>query len=501
MTTDTDRHLDGVTGARVCVAGLGVSGPSIVRALLDCGARVVAVDDRDRSRERTVADELTSLGAEVRLGDGATLPDDVSRVVTSPGWRPDSPLLVAAAERGVPVWGDVELAHRLRPPGQAWLGVTGTNGKTTTVEMLAAMLRAAGHRAVAAGNVGFPLLDAVRASPAYDVLAVEVSSFQLHWTLTAEFEAAAILNVAADHLDWHGSPEAYAADKALIWRGAARVVSNADDPVVLGLAPRPGVAFTLADPGLGPCVVGVRAGTLVETPCREVGATAEAEVATAAAAGHAEPVEQTEAVVLADVADVRPPGPHNVANALAAAALARSLDHAGRLRVPPEAVRRGLRAYDPGAHRIAHVATVSGVDYVDDSKATNAHAAAASLTSFPSVVWVAGGLAKGARFDDLVAATRDRLRAAVLIGQDRALVAEALARHAPEIPVVEVAGPDTGAVDVAGVMDDVVRAATGLARAGDTVLLAPACASMDMFRDYAERGDAFAAAVLRMPVA
>lgn len=496
MTTRTDGDLDGVTGARVCVAGLGVSGPSIVRALLDCGARVVAVDGRDRSRERAVAQELTALGAEVRLGDGTTLPEDVSLVVTSPGWRPDSPLLVAAAERGVPVWGDVELAHRLRPPGQAWLGVTGTNGKTTTVEMLAAMLRAAGHRAVAAGNVGFPLLDAVRASPAYDVLAVEVSSFQLHWTLTAEFEAAAILNVAADHLDWHGSLEAYAADKALIWRGAAGVVANADDPVVLGLAPRPGVAFTLADPGTGPCVVGVRAGTLVETPC----SPAEKVVGRAARGGEVGATAEAE-VVLADVADVRPPGPHNVANALAAAALVRSLDHAGRLRVPPGAVRRGLRAYDPGAHRIAHVATVSGVDYVDDSKATNAHAAAASLTSFPSVVWVAGGLAKGARFDDLVAATRDRLRAAVLIGQDRALVAEALTRHAPEIPVVEVAGPDTGAVDVAGVMDDVVRAATRLARPGDTVLLAPACASMDMFRDYAERGDAFAAAVLRMPVA
>ena len=480
------RQLDGVTGARVCVAGLGVTGPSIVRALLDCLATVVAVDGRDREREQGLAAGLGAMGAQVRLGDGTTLPDDVSLVVTSPGWRPDSPLLVAAAERGLPVWGDVELAHRLRPPGQAWLGVTGTNGKTTTVEMLASMLRAAGHRAVAAGNVGFPLLDAVRASPPYDVLAVEVSSFQLHWTQTAEFDAGAVLNVAADHLDWHGSLQAYAADKALVWRGAARVVVNADDPVVSGLAPRPGVEFTLDEPG--PCAVGVRGGSLVEAPC----SPAHKFVGSAARGGE---------VVLAEVADVRPPGPHNVANALAAAALARSLDHAGRLPVPPAAVRDGLRAFDPGAHRIAHVATVDGVDYVDDSKATNAHAAAASLTSFPSVVWVAGGLAKGARFDDLVEAVRARLRGAVLIGQDRALLAEALARHAPEIPVVEVAAPDTGAVDVAAVMDDVVRAAARLARSGDTVLLAPACASMDMFRDYAERGDAFAAAVRRMPVA
>ena len=144
------------------------------------------------------------------------------------------------------------------------------------------------------------------------------------------------------------------------------------------------------------------------------------------------------------------------------------------------------------------VTTVDGVAYVDDSKATNAHAAAASLQSFPHVVWVAGGLAKGARFEELVAATADRLRGAVLIGADRALVAEALARHAPEIPVVEVVAPDTGRMETAAVMDEVVRTAAGLARAGDTVLLAPACASMDVFRDYAERGDEFAAAALRL---
>jgi UDP-N-acetylmuramoylalanine--D-glutamate ligase len=170
----------------------------------------------------------------------------------------------------------------------------------------------------------------------------------------------------------------------------------------------------------------------------------------------------------------------------------------GDLAVDPQHVRAGLSAFDPGAHRIAHVTTVDGVDYVDDSKATNAHAAAASLQSFEHVVWVAGGLAKGGRFEELVEQTRGHLRAAVLIGQDRALVAEALARHAPEIPVVEVTGTDTGPVDTAAVMDEVVRAAAGLARPGDTVLLAPACASMDMFRDYKERGDEFAAAALRL---
>jgi UDP-N-acetylmuramoylalanine--D-glutamate ligase len=159
---------------------------------------------------------------------------------------------------------------------------------------------------------------------------------------------------------------------------------------------------------------------------------------------------------------------------------------------PADAVREGLRAFRPGGHRIAHVATVAGVDFVDDSKATNPHAASASLQAFDSVVWVAGGLAKGARFEELVESAADRLRAAVLIGRDREHVAEALARHAPQIPVVEVAATDTGA------MDAVVRAAAALAQPGDTVLLAPACASMDMFRDYAARGDAFADAVRRL---
>jgi UDP-N-acetylmuramoylalanine--D-glutamate ligase len=466
----------------VVVAGLGVTGPSVVRALLGLGARVVAVDGRDRPRERDLAGELRALGATVLLGDGTTLPDGAELVVTSPGWRPDSPLLAAAAAAGLEIWGDVELAYRLRPAGQEWLGVTGTNGKTTTVQMLASILRAAGHRAVATGNVGYPVLDAVLADPPYDVLAVEVSSFQLHWTTTVEFVSGAVLNIAPDHLDWHGSLEAYAADKALVWRSDWYAVYNADDPLVAALAER--VAdrqdFSL-DPSRRPCF-GLAGDALVD---RCIGTAPGEEVQRVPDGG----------VVLAERTDIPVPGLHNVANALAAAALARCLNSAtgGRLAVHPADVREGLRAFDPGAHRIAHVATVDGVEYVDDSKATNAHAAAASLSAYPSVVWVAGGLAKGATFDELVAAAHDRLRGAVLIGADRALVAEALARHAPEIPVVEVERTDTGAMEI------VVREAARLARPGDTVLLAPACASMDMFRDYAERGDAFAAAVRQLP--
>jgi UDP-N-acetylmuramoylalanine--D-glutamate ligase len=483
----TSTSEDAGTGAdlrdrTVIVAGLGVTGPSIVRALLGLGARVVAVDGRDRPRERDLAEQLRALGAAVLLGHGTTLPDGAELVITSPGWRPDSPLLAAATAAGLEIWGDVELAYRLRPAGQEWLGVTGTNGKTTTVQMLASILRAAGHRAVATGNVGFPVLDAVLSDPPYDVLAVEVSSFQLHWTTTVEFISGAVLNIAPDHLDWHGSLEAYAADKALVWRSDWYAVYNADDPLVASLVTRVDDRQSFsARPGSNACF-GVAGDALVD---RCIGT---------------DPGESVErvpdgGVVLGRLSDIPVPGAHNVANALAAAGLARCLNSAtgGRLAVHPQDVGVGLRAFDPGPHRIAHVATVDGVEYVDDSKATNAHAAAASLSSYPSVVWVAGGLAKGGTFDELVTTARERLRGAVLIGADRAVVAEALARHAPEIPVVEVERTDTGA------METVVREAARLAQRGDTVLLAPACASMDMFRDYAERGDAFAAAVRQLP--
>jgi UDP-N-acetylmuramoylalanine--D-glutamate ligase len=470
----------------VCVAGLGVAGRSAARFLALAGAPVVAVDARGRSEEQEVAAELRALGADVRLGADATrsLPDGTALVVTSPGWRPDQPLLTDAAEAGVPVWGDVELAWRVRRTEAPWLGVTGTNGKTTTVQMLESVLRAAGFRAVACGNVGLPVLDAVLADEPYDVLAVEVSSFQLHWTRTVQFRAAAILNIAPDHIDWHGSLEAYAADKARIWRGEPHAVFNADDPLVADLArQQPDTQdFTLGP--IGEHCLGVQDGLLLDR-CHGLGAD-EMQHAYEGAGG-------VGGAVLASLDDVRPPAPHNVANALAAAGLARALGLDGQHRVPLPAIAEGLRRFSPGAHRIAHVGTVDGVDYVDDSKATNPHAAAASLRAYDDVVWVAGGLAKGATFDELVAGSAGRLRGAVLMGQDRALVAEALARHAPEVPVVEVSRTDTGA------MDDVVRAAAGLAEPGSTVLLAPACASMDMFRDYAARGDAFASAVRRLP--
>ncbi|MGW1314048.1 UDP-N-acetylmuramoyl-L-alanine--D-glutamate ligase [Streptomyces sp. NPDC002426] len=460
-------------GKHVTVAGLGVSGIPAARALHERGALVTVVNDGDDERSRAQAAELEALGITVRLGDGDTLPGSTELVVTAPGWQPGKPLFTAAAEAGVPVWGDVELAWRLR--GQdgrepaPWLAVTGTNGKTTTVRMLASILEAAGLRTAAVGNIGVSLLDAVLGDETYDVLAVELSSYQLHWAPSLRAHSGAVLNLAPDHLDWHGSMAGYAADKGRIYEGnRVACVYNAQDAATEDLVREADVeegcraiGFTLGTPG--PSQLGVVDGILVDR----------AFVAD----------RQKQAQELAETSDVNPPAPHNIANALAAAALARAFG------VPPKAVRDGLRAFRPDAHRIEHVADVSGVTYIDDSKATNTHAAEASLASYDPIVWIAGGLAKGATFDELVTGAAKRLKGVVLMGADRALIREALARHAPEVPVVDLDRTDTGAMSAA------VREAARLAGSGDTVLLAPACASMDMFVNYNKRGEAFADAV------
>ena len=459
----------------VVVAGIGVSGFAAADALIGLGAKVTVVDDRDGDTETERARVLEMLGATVQLGSepSVELPRGTGLVVTSPGWRPTAPLLQAADRAGTPVWGEVELAWRLRDLDRPaiWLAVTGTNGKTTTVRMLTEMLRASGLRATAAGNVGDPVIEAVLHPEPYDAIALELSSYQLHWIHSMSARSAAVLNVAPDHLDWHGSFAAYAADKGRIYSGVqSACIYNVEDPETERLV-------RVAEVTEGARAIGITSGI------PKVGMLGIVDGALADRAFVAE--RQTAAAELAAVADVRPAAPHNVTNALAAAALARSIG------VPPVAVRDGLRTFRPDPHRISVVGSVDGITYVDDSKATNAHAAQASLQAYEDVVWVAGGLAKGAQFDSLVTAIRKRLRGVVLIGSDRELIARALTRHAPDVPVVQVDGTDNG------VMDRVVAEAALLARPGSTVLLAPACASMDMFGNYAARGDAFAAAVRR----
>ncbi|MFT2020342.1 UDP-N-acetylmuramoyl-L-alanine--D-glutamate ligase [Streptomyces sp. 796.1] len=460
-------------GRRITVAGLGVSGVPAARALRGLGAQVTVVNGSDGERQRAEAADLEALGVTVRLGDGDTLPEGTELVVTTPGWKPTSPLFQAAARAGVQVIGDVEVAWRLRAEqGRTpapWLAVTGTNGKTTTVRMLAAILEAAGLRTAAVGNIGVSLFDVVLGETEYDVLAVELSSYQLHWAPSLRAHSATVLNLAPDHLDWHGSMEAYAADKGRIYEGnEVACVYNVADPATEDLVRAADVAegcraigFTLGAPG--PSQLGVVDGILVDRAFV--------------------PNRQRQAQELAEVADLASDAPHNIANALAAAALARAYG------VPATAVRDGLRAFRPEPHRMEPVATVDRVHFVDDSKATNTHAAQASLAAYRPVVWIAGGLAKGATFDELVSASAERLRGVVLIGADRTLIREALERHAPHVPVVDLDRTDTGAMSAA------VQAAVGLAEPGDTVLLAPACASMDMFTNYNKRGEAFADAV------
>ena len=469
------RH-DSWEGVRAVVAGFGVSGFAAADNLLHLGAAVTALDESlgdDERQER--AELLRVLGADIRLGTGETaqLPTDIDVLVTSPGWRPSAPLLAQARDRGIPIWGEVELAWRLRDLDNAapWLAITGTNGKTTTVQMLDTILRTAGLRSVAVGNVGLPIVEAVMDPTPYDVFAVELSSFQLHYTDSMAAESAAVLNVAEDHLDWYPSMDAYAKDKGRIFERVQRAcVYNAADDVTRHLVEEADVeegaraiGFTLGMPGVGQ--VGVVEDILVDR------------------AFIAE--RQSSAAELCTIADLASPAPHYVQNALAAAALARA--HG----VSQQAVRDGLRAFRPDGHRIETVAAHAGITWVDDSKATNPHAAQASLQAYDPVVWIAGGLAKGARFDELVPAIAGRLRGVVLLGRDQDIIAGALARHAPDVPVIALPADQTGAA----AMGQAVEAATRLAVTGDTVLLAPGCASQDQFRDYKARGDAFAAAV------
>lgn len=478
-----DRDSDW-SAAHVVVAGLGTSGYAAADGLLELGARVTVLDESDTEANADRARLLEILDARVELGAGATttLPPGTDLVITSPGWRPGSPLLAQAAATGVPIWGEVELAWRLMHPDRVvpWLAITGTNGKTTTTQMLEAMLSAAGLVTSAVGNIGRPVMEAVLDPVHYDVLAVELSSFQLHWSHSLQMHSAVVLNLQPDHLEWYEGEgfdglapmAAYAADKARIYSMVRHsCVYNVADPatekmvmdaeVVEGAR---AIGFTLGIPGVS--MLGVVEDLLVDRAFVEE--------------------RRTSALELATVHDVQPSAPHNIENALAAAALARSFG------VPARAVKQGLHDVRLGGHRIAQVADVGGVRWIDDSKATNPHAANSSMRGFDSIVWIAGGQAKGTTFDDLVTTHAARLKGAVLLGVDRAVIAEALARHAPQVPVILIERSDTGA------MQEAVQAAGRLARPGDVVLLAPGCASKDIWSGYDARGDDFAAAVARL---
>ncbi|MHA7239022.1 UDP-N-acetylmuramoyl-L-alanine--D-glutamate ligase [Arthrobacter sp. TMS1-12-1] len=484
-------------GLRVVVAGLGASGFSAADTLIELGAVVVVVDAGATPGNEAKADTLRIVGArDVLLGAGSAdaVPlvdgEQPDLVVTSPGWRPTQPLLAEAAAAGIPIWGDVELAWRVRiregRPTAEWLTITGTNGKTTTVGLTESMLIAAGKRAVAAGNVGTPILDVIRDPQGYDVLAVELSSFQLHWVHSLEPLASVCLNIAEDHVDWHGSYAAYRAAKASVYeRTRIACIYNVEQRETEAMVEEAevlegcrAVGFTTGTPSIS--MMGVVEDLLVDRAFIEQRKDSAAELAS-----------------ISELGEVVPR--HLVANALAAAALVRA---AG---VPAAAVRDGIRAFQPGDHRIQVIAHEDGVLWINDSKATNPHAASASLSSFQSVVWIAGGLSKGVSYEDLVREHAGRLRGVVLLGADPAPLQGALSRHAPDVPVSLHPSLHTGqGHDAGGSSDPVtgdtlmqwaVAEAARLAQDGDTVLMAPAAASMDQFSSYAHRGAAFMAAV------
>ena len=471
-------------GAPVLVAGGGVTGKAVLASLTRFGAAPILCDDDPATLRRYADGGMATVTTSTAVERVAEYP----LVVTSPGFSPATPLLAAAAAAGVPIWGDVELAWRLDAAGhygppRRWLVVTGTNGKTTTTSMLQAMLIAGGRSSLLCGNIGSPVLD-VLDQPA-DLLAVELSSFQLHWAPSLRPDAGVVLNIAEDHLDWHSTMAEYAAAKARVLNGRVAVVGLDDSRAAALLdtaAAAIRVGFRLGEPAAGE--LGVRGGQLVDRAFADDLALLPAE-------------------------SIPVPGPVGVLDALAAAALARSVG------VSPEAIGAAISSFRVGRHRAEVVAVADGITYVDDSKATNPHAAEASVLAYPRVVWLAGGLLKGASVDAEVARIASRLVGAVLIGRDRAEVAEALSRHAPDVPVVHVVTGEDADMDATAVVSDAdvtevrhsggdlgarvmtaaVAAARDLAKPGDTVLLAPAGASFDQFAGYADRGDAFAAAV------
>ena len=464
-------------GLRVVVLGAGKTGFSVADTLMELGARVLVL--ADAVDERT-GEMLAVIGAE--RGDARDLDAFAPELaVVSPGFRPDDERIARLESLGVPIWGDIELAWRVRDktgtPAE-WVLVTGTNGKTTTTQLTAAMIAADGRRVAACGNIGTPVLDVIRYPAGFDVLVVELSSFQLHWMhRNAGGEvtpwAAVCLNVADDHLDWHGGAAGYHAAKAKVYENTRiAAVYNTADEVTRGFVEEAeviegcrAIGFGLGIPG--PSEFGIVEGILCDRAFLDDRRNSAIELTT-----------------LDDLERVGLRAPHLVADVLAASALARSLD------VPPTVIARALAEFAVDAHRTQHVAERDGIRWVDDSKATNPHAAAASLGSFGSVVWIVGGLLKGVDLAPLVQAHAARVSAAVVIGVDRQPVVEAFARHAPALPLFEVTETDTGRV-----MTEAVRLSARAARAGDVVLLAPAAASMDQFADYADRGRRFTAAV------
>ena len=466
----------GLATLRVGVVGLGRSGVSAARLLAATGATVRVTERDDSEALAAAAADLAPLGVATALGGHDTsIAGWADVLVVSPGVPPANPVIAAAAARGIPVWSEVELAWRLTT--LPVLAVTGTNGKTTTTTLLAAILDAAGYRSVAAGNIGYPLVDAVQeleaAGPDPRVIVCEVSSFQLAYAPTFAPAIALVLNVADDHYDWHDGYADYLRAKAQIAAHQSPqdlLIVNAADAGTLGIAAgapaRPGVF------GLGTLPEVAARAAPIGRPPSVVAGIEHGQVVIGAPAGP--PGEGWARTAIVDVGKIRLAGHHNRENVLAASLAAHAFG------VPAAVIGRAVAEFAPLAHRSTVIATVNGVPYVDDSKATNPHATLSALQGMERVVLIAGGRAKGLDLSP-VAAEAHRMVGVVAMGEATGELARLFSGR------VRFA--------TAGSVEEAVGISAGWATPGDTVLLSPACSSLDQYASYAERGDRFAAAV------
>ena len=442
--------VQSLAGKNCLVIGAGVTGMACQEALVNFGAN------------SKVFDEKVKTGADIVN----EIPDGVELAIVSPGWRDDHMIISKLRSGGVEILSEIDFAWQVKQvlaPSQKWIALTGTNGKTTTIKMVESIFKAANINGVACGNVGETVIASVCAKKPLDYLAIELSSFQIHWSNLPQYESVVVLNIAEDHIDWHGSFEAYAQAKLKLLKHSNKVILNKSDSELSRRTSSDLITwFSLDTPNAGE--LGVVENLLIDR------------------AFSASPSQANE---IAELVDITPTVPHNVLNALAAAALSLSIG------IKYEDIKNGLKNFSPDHHRMELVLIKNEINWIDDSKATNPHAAAASLLSNFKVIWIAGGLAKGASMSDLVERCASRIKSVILIGEDRELIAKAIEEYSPKIEVVRV----NQLSDAKTLMKDVVSAAIKLAEPGDTVLLAPACASMDQFDSYVQRGQLFAQAV------
>jgi UDP-N-acetylmuramoylalanine--D-glutamate ligase len=464
---------------KTVVIGIGKTGFSVADTLQELGCDVFVLSE---SADPETLDILDVIGVKHEVStDIAMLVRALNEfepdlIIVSPGIRPTNAIILHAKSLQVPIWTDVDLAWVLRDKfltNTKWVCITGTNGKTTTTELVESMFLAAGIRAAACGNIGIPILNIVRDPAEFEVLIVELSSFQLHYLNQISPESSAVLNIAEDHYDWHGSKEDYVAAKGKIYQNTRiACVYNSQDSLTEELVEKAEVLEGARAIGFGLNVpaksqIGYVEDILVDRAFLDDRENSALEI-----------------LSLSEISNLGALTPHLLSNIAAATALARSLD------VPPSAIREAIQSFKLSPHRIQLVLEKDEVRWIDDSKATNAHAASASLSAFERVIWILGGLLKGVDISSLVQKHGKFLRAAIVIGTEREEVLEAFRTHCPEVPIFEIV--ESGSV---AVMTDAVRTAKQLAKPGDTVVLAPAAASMDQFVDYEDRGNQFQSAV------